>query len=415
MNDPVVIVGASMGGLRTAEALRRNGYLGQIKIIGDEVHQPYNRPPLSKEVLANSVSHNAVKFPHALAEENTNWILGTKVLRADPWAHKVFDEFGNEHPYSALVIATGLRPRKLNLQNADAHGSHALRTLDDAIALREKLVPGAKVVIVGAGFIGCEVASTALSLGCEVTLVAADAHPMVGALGTEFASELQRRHESLGVTYFLTAGVEEIITRESEDGPQVSGLRLTNGETLECDVLVQAIGSHTNTEWLQNSGLDTTDGVLTNGAMQAIDAMGNVVPNVFAVGDVARFPNPIFDDVPRRVEHWNIPVETAKRVGQVVAAKLESNEKFQTVVAQYFAPIPSFWSDQFDLKLLAFGNLALADESRFIFGERSGDCVWGYYRDGVMVGVCGIGLRSVVQSYRMSIKSQASTTPNEQD
>jgi len=407
MNDPVVIVGASMGGLRAAEALRKNGYLGQIDIIGDEVHQPYNRPPLSKEVLASSVSHSAVIFPHTLTETNTNWILGTKVVRADPWAHKVFDEFGNEHPYSALVIATGLRPRKLNMENTDARGVHALRTLDDAVGLRADLVPGAKVVIVGAGFIGCEVASTAISLGCEVAIVAADAHPMIGAIGEQFAAELQRRHTLLGVSYFLNNGVAEISTKDSELGPRLSGIKLINGESLECDVLVQAIGSHTNTEWLQNSGLEISDGVLTDSAMRVIDAMGNVLPNVFAVGDVARFPNPIFDEIPRRIEHWNIPIETAKRVGQVLAAKFENLQKYREVVEQEFAPIPSFWSDQFGMKLLAFGNLALADESRFIYGDVNGECVWGYYRDGAMVGVCGIGMRSVVQSYRMNFQSKA--------
>ena len=412
MNDPVVIVGASMGGLRTAEALRRNGYLGQINIIGDEVHQPYNRPPLSKEVLATSVTHSSVKFPHTLTEENTNWILGTKVIRIDPWANKVFDEFGHEHPYSALVIATGLRPRKLNLENIDVLGVHSLRTLDDAIGLRADLVPDAKVVIVGAGFIGCEVASTALGLGCEVAIVSADAHPMVGALGAEFSAELQRRHTSLGINYFLNEGVVGIATKDSDSGSRVAGIKLISGELLECDVLIQAIGSHTNTEWLQNSGLDITDGVLTNGAMQAIDAIGNVVPNVFAVGDVARFPNPIFDDIPRRVEHWNIPLETAKRVGQVLAAKFENYQKYQELVAQEFAPIPSFWSDQFDLKLLAFGNLALADESKFIYGDIHGECVWGYYKNGVMVGVCGIGMRSVVQSYRQNFSLKSSSGQN---
>jgi len=407
MNDPVVIVGASMGGLRTAEALRRNGYLGQIDIIGDEVHQPYNRPPLSKEVLASAVTHSSVKFPHTLTDTNTKWILGTKVVRADPWAHKVFDEFGGEHPYSALVIATGLRPRKLNIENVDARGVHALRTLDDAIELRADLVPGAKVVIIGAGFIGCEVASTAISLDCAVSIVAADAHPMVGALGAQFAAELQRRHTSLGVNYHLNNGVAEISTKDSGSGPKVASIKLTSGESLKCDVLVQAIGSHTNTEWLQNSGIEISDGILTDSAMRVIDAMGNVLPNVFAVGDVARFPNPIFDEIPRRIEHWNIPIETAKRVGQVLAAKFEDSQKYREVVAQEFAPIPSFWSDQFGMKLLAFGNLALADESRFIFGDINGECVWGYYRNDIMIGVCGIGMRSVVQSYRMNFKSKA--------
>jgi NADPH-dependent 2,4-dienoyl-CoA reductase/sulfur reductase-like enzyme len=228
---------------------------------------------------------------------------------------------------------------------------------------------------------------------------------MVASLGAEFAAQLQARHESRGVIYFLENGVAEIIAIDSVEGPIVTGAKLTSGETIPCDVLVQAIGSHPNTEWLQGSGVDISDGVLTDGAMRAVDLSGHVFPDVFAVGDVARFPNPIFDNTPRRVEHWNIPIETAKRVGQVLAAKFIDDQNYQDLIAQEFAPIPSFWSDQFDMKILAFGNLGLANETKFIYGDISDECLWGYYRNGVMVGVCGIGMRSVVQSYRMNFKT----------
>jgi len=408
-NPPVVIVGASLGGLRTAEALRRSGYLGNIDIIGEETYQPYNRPPLSKEVLAASVDHSAVAFPHDLSSTNTRWILGTRVVNADLTARKVTDEFGTDHPYSALIIATGLRPRRLNLENDDARGVHVLRTLFDAIWLRADLIPGAKVVIVGAGFIGCEVASTAIKLGCDVTVVAADEHPMVRPLGANFAAELQRRHESAGVTYLLNNSVNKIVTNTAGAQPILAGLELTDGQAIECDVLVQAIGSLTNTEWVANTSIDISNGVLTDGAMRALTTSGHVVPDVFAVGDVARFPNPIFGGAPRRIEHWNIPIETAKRVGQVLAAKLNDHETFEELVAQQFAPIPSFWSDQFGMNLLAFGDLGLATESRLIDGDIGGDCIWGYYKDGALVGVCGIGMRSALQSHRKSFLLQPPT------
>jgi len=407
MNDPVVIVGASLGGLRTAEALRRGGYLGRIDIIGEEAHHPYNRPPLSKDVLASSVSHSEVAFPHDLSPTNTNWILGTRVIQADLTSHTVADEFGSEHPYSALVIATGLRPRRLNLENEDAQGVHVLRTLFDAIGLRADLVRGAKVVIVGAGFIGCEVASTAIKLGCDVSIVAADEHPMVRPLGAKFASELQRRHELAGVSYLLNNSVSKINTTDSGSGPRVLSLELNDGQTIACDVLVQAIGSHTNTEWLAETGLDICDGVLTDNTMRAITINGDIVPDVYAVGDVARFPNPIFGGLARRIEHWNIPIETAKRAGQVLAAKLADEQKFEAVISQEFAPIPSFWSDQFGMHLLAFGDLALADESRLLDGDINGDCIWGYYKNDVLVGVCGLGMRSALQSYRKHFSSQS--------
>jgi hypothetical protein len=178
---------------------------------------------------------------------------------------------------------------------------------------------------------------------------------------------------------------------------------------LECDVLVEAIGSHENTEWLQGNDIDVTAGVLTDDALRAVRA-SNGAPwnNVFAIGDVARFVNPIFDETPRRVEHWNIPTDSAKRVGKVVATMLGDGiggvaaapEVLNEVLNEGFAPIPSFWSDQYDMHILAYGLLGLADEIKLIDGELSGDCVFGYYRGGKMVGVCGIGLRSVVQKYR---------------
>jgi len=155
MTKPVVIVGASMGGLRVAESLRRFGYAGPITAIGDEPSAPYNRPPLSKEVLANEVSHEAVAFPQRPATQDVNWVLGTRVISADLANNSITDSSGLVHEYSALVIATGLRPKRLQCANGDLAGRYAVRSLDDAIALRAALLPGAKVVILGAGFIGC--------------------------------------------------------------------------------------------------------------------------------------------------------------------------------------------------------------------------------------------------------------------
>jgi len=177
---------------------------------------------------------------------------------------------------------------------------------------------------------------------------------------------------------------------------------------LPCDVFIEAIGSDPNVEWLEGNDLDLSNGVLTNNSLQAVGLNGEVHQRVFAVGDVARFANPIFDAEPRRVEHWNIPTDSAKRVGQVLAAELaaeasglpEDREKAVSVVTETFAPIPSFWSDQYEVHLLAYGLLGLADEVKLIEGQVESDCVFGYYRSGKMVGVCGIGLRSVVQGYR---------------
>jgi NADPH-dependent 2,4-dienoyl-CoA reductase/sulfur reductase-like enzyme len=301
-----------------------------------------------------------------------------------------------------LIIATGLRPKRLQVNNSEVAGRHAVRTLDDAVALRAALVPDARVVILGAGFIGCEVAATARKLGCDVTVVAPGIHPIVRPLGVELAREIQRRHEAEGVRFKMKTSVSDLVGDSS-----VSGVLLDTGEELPCDVFIEAIGSDTNTEWLDGTGLDLSDGVLTDNAMRAVRVDGSVCDEVFAIGDVARFANPLFDNVARRVEHWNIPTDTAKRVGQVLAAQLNDAENWPGVLGETFAPVPSFWSDQFEMHILAFGLLALADEVKLMHGEIEGDCVFGYYRDGAMIGVCGIGMRSTVQGYRAQVGAQS--------
>lgn len=174
---------------------------------------------------------------------------------------------------------------------------------------------------------------------------------------------------------------------------------LDSGVIYDTDVLVVAIGSLPNTEWLEGSGLDITDGVLVDSGMRAIAKDGKVLENVFAAGDVSRYTNPLFDDVPRRVEHWNLPTETGKRAGSI-AAKFLLGESTDELLSQPFAPLPSFWSDQYEMHILAFGMTYLADSSKLVFGELEGECVFEYYRDGKLIGVCGIGARPLIQSYR---------------
>ena len=395
MNHPVVIVGASMGGLRTAESLRRFGYLGPITVIGEEIHKPYNRPPLSKDVLANEVTHEAVAFEERAATADVNWVLGTRAVSADFEHSRVTDSDDQVHQYSVLVIATGLRSKRLSVPNADLASRFALRTLEDAISLRAELTPGKKVVIIGGGFIGCEVAATAVKLGCKVTLVHHSAHPMLRPLGSELAKELQSRHEAMGVTFKLKRSVIDLI-----GSTKVEGVLLDDGTVVEADVVIEAIGSHANVEWLSGNELDRNDGVLVDSAMRVMNRAGHAFPNIFAIGDVARFTNPVFDLEPRRVEHWNIPTETAKRAASVIASYLNKTENYPAILDDKFSPLPSFWSDQYDTHLLAFGLLALADRATLVAGELSGECVFEYTRGEQLVGVCGIGMRSIVQSYR---------------
>jgi len=398
MSKSVVIVGASMGGLRAAEALRNNGFDGQITVIGEEVHAPYNRPPLSKEVLAKEVTHDAVAFKLRAQVDDVIWNLGDPATSLDLAKQVVTTASGKTFEYDGLVVASGLRPRVLDLPNGKVSGRHTVRTLDDAIGLRAELVPGAKVVVAGAGFIGCEVAATARGLGCEVTNVAIDSFPMIRPLGEQLATELQRRHVAHGVCFRLGHGIKDLTGTDS-----LSGVILDDGELLEATVLVEAISSHCNVEWLANTNLDISNGVLTDSALRAVTTDGDSVEGVYVVGDLARFANPLFDDEPRRIEHWNIPTETGKRVGAVLTAYLSQADNFAELAAQPFTPLPTFWSDQYDMKIQGFGMPGLADRYELLAGELSDELVMAYFRDDALIGVVGIGMTAEVMKYRKQL------------
>jgi 3-phenylpropionate/trans-cinnamate dioxygenase ferredoxin reductase subunit len=395
--SPVVIVGAAMGGLRTAESLRRAGYAGGIRMIGDELHAPYNRPPLSKDVLATEVTHEAVAFPSRVETADVEWMLGSRADGVDLESRTVSTADGAEHAYRALVIATGLRPRRLDF--APTPGRHAIRSLDDAMALRDELVPGARVVVIGSGFLGCELASTATKLGCSVTVVTPSAEPMIRPLGELLAHELRTRLEREGLTFFLGAEVTGL------DG----GVLLADGTELPADVIIEAIGSDCNDAWLAGSGLDLSDGVLADNALRAVTTDGVAHDDIYVVGDIARFPNPLFDDVPRRIEHWNIPTDTGRRAGAVLGAYL--GEGFAEAVSTPFTPMPSFWSNQFDIKLQAYGlpGLAHAEGIRILEGDLGGEVAVGYHRDDRLVGVVGVGLKAALLPYRQQIAAGVST------
>ena len=400
----VVVVGASLGGLRTAESLRRSGYTDEIVVVGAETHLPYNRPPLSKEVLSKGVDHDTVAFPMRSAVADVDWRLGTSAISADLSARTVTLSDGSELAYDGLVIATGLRPRRLPIPGPPPTalaGRHAVRTLDDAAGLRTRLTAGTHVVVLGAGFIGCEVAATARQLGCDVTCVAIDAVPMLRPLGAMLGAAMQRRHEAHDVSFRLGTGVTAF-----QGDTQVTGVELSTGEVLQSEVVVEAISSHCNTEWLTGTDLDLSDGVLGDSVLRACRTDGSPVDGVHVVGDLARFANPMFDDVPRRVEHWNIPTETARRVGTALAEYLDSGS-YDLALAERFAPLPAFWSDQFEVRLQSFGAPGLVgtepDDIRVLEGDVDAEAVVGYHRASELVGVVGIGMLKQVMAYRTKI------------
>jgi NADPH-dependent 2,4-dienoyl-CoA reductase/sulfur reductase-like enzyme len=388
-----------MGGLRAAEQLRAAGWRGAVTVVGEEPHLPYNRPPLSKEVLAGKAPFESLAFALRESVEDVEWLLGTRVTGADLEDRWVELEDGERLGFDGLVVATGMRPRRLRCPGPTT-GRHTVRTLADAEGLREALLrPGARVVVVGAGFIGCEVAATAVALGAaEVTVVDPEPLPMLRPLGELTARQLLHRHQERGVRFALGVGV----TAFTGDA-HVTGVVLSDGTELPADVVVESVGSVANTEWLAGNALDLSDGVLTDEQLRV-----GGLPHVVAVGDVARFPNPRYDGVPRRVEHWCIPTDTAKHAARTLVAHLHGTDAGQ----EPFAPLPTFWSDQHDFRLQSFGAPALGTgDVRVLDGEPSGDVLVGYHHDGRLVGVVALGGRAAASAaarYRAELLKQPS-------
>jgi 3-phenylpropionate/trans-cinnamate dioxygenase ferredoxin reductase component len=392
MSD-VLIVGAGLGGLRTAESLRAAGFAGGITVVGDEAHPPYSRPPLSKQALAGGVDAAALAFRQRAAVADVDWRLGSAVVSCDLAARRATLGDGSVLAFDGLVAATGIRARRLPIPGP-AEGRYLLRTADDAARLRGRLVPGARVLIMGAGFVGCEVAATARGLGCEVAVVALDDEPMVRPLGSELGAAMRRHHERHGVHFHLGHTVDAFHGRDA-----VHSVALSDGSELPADVVVEAVGSVPNVEWLAGNDLDLSDGLLVDSGMQV--ATGRVP--VVAVGDVARHPNALFGPTPRRIEHWSNPTDTGRRAGRTLAALLAGEEPDRGP----FTAMPSFWSDQYDLALQSFGMPGIASRVALVDGDLDGACIVEYHDAEGLVGVVGIDRTNDLGDHRKRILSRA--------
>ncbi len=392
--DPhLVVVGASMGGMRAAEAARKAGFRGAISVVGDEPHMPYNRPPLSKKALTGDQDLDSLIFRVPRAAADVVWKLGTRVLTADLAGRRLRTDHGETIQYDGLIVATGLRPRRLAIPGP-AGGRYVIRTLEDARKVRDLLSPGVRVVIIGAGFIGCEVAAGAVGLGARVRIVAPEPVPMQRPLGDVLGLALQQRHETRGVIFHLG----RLPIRFTGDNT-VTGVVLDDESELAADLVVEAVGCTPNVEWLQGNGLDLTDGVRCDNLMR-VQGRADLV----ACGDIAKFPNLLFDDVARRVEHWTMVTDTAKRAGKTIGAHLAGNEPDSTK----FAPVPTFWSDQYDMRIQSFGAVGLGQHDiRVLEGSLDADVILGYHRDEVLVGVAMIGFGGNHRIYHDQIASLA--------
>ncbi|MBB3051542.1 NADPH-dependent 2,4-dienoyl-CoA reductase/sulfur reductase-like enzyme [Prauserella isguenensis] len=333
--ERVTVVGASLAGLATVRALRAQEFEGRITLIGDERHEPYDRPPLSKEYLAGTVSEDDIGLTHSDdAELDVEWVIGQPASSLDTAGKSVELAGGFRIETDAVVVATGARAREL--PGDCPEGVHTLRTLDDARALRTELVPGARLVVIGAGFIGAEIASTAAGLGCEVDIVEAADVPLQRPLGAEMGAVCGRLHARNGARLHAGTGLAELVGET-----RVKAVRLTDGRELPADVVVVGIGAQPNTEWLAGSGLDLDGGVRT-------DEQGRTaVPEVLAVGDCAHS----YRDYTAgwlRLEHWT---NALQQPAAAVAALLGREHS-----APAHHSVPYFWSDQYGHKIQFAGH-----------------------------------------------------------
>ena len=359
-NGRIVIVGASLAGLRAAETLREEGFTGSLTIIGDEPHEPYDRPALSKQVLSGWVRADHTELPR-LREVDAQWRLGVAATGLDRATRQVRLADGEQVPYDRLLITTGTRARQWpNPTEAALEGVYTLRSRDDAARLQQALAARpSRVLIIGAGFIGSEMASVCRDLDIPVTVAERGSAPLVGALGGvigKIAAEMQRDH---GVDLRCGVGVSSL---EGDASGHVQRARLSDGTAVEADVVVASLGSIRNVEWLEGSGLAAGPwGVGCDAGGRAFDINGVATDSVYVAGDVARAPHVLYEYQFLAMEHW----DNADLGAQVAAHNMVSRES-----GRYpHLLLPGFWSGQFGVNIKSVGVPPFGDEIVFTQGS----------------------------------------------
>jgi NADPH-dependent 2,4-dienoyl-CoA reductase/sulfur reductase-like enzyme len=389
MSPTIAVVGASLAGLSTARALREQSYDGRIVVIGDEVHVPYDRPPLSKEFLAGTASPDDIALGAPDDEDlGLEWRLSTTAVGLDHLSRSVLLDDGSEIRADGVVLATGARARRLPGSDG-LDGVHVLRSLDDAIALREDLAAGGRLVVIGAGFIGAEVASTARKLGLDVTVVETQPVPLAGPLGADMGAVCAELHADHGTRLLTGTGVAGLVGTG-----RVEAVELSDGTRLPADVVVVGIGATPNIEWLAHSGVALGNGVLT-------DARGATnIPGVVAVGDCAAAWSASAERHVR-IEHWTNALE---QPATAVATLLGAGEPAPT-------PVPYFWSDQYGARIQFAGSRREGDVARVVEGscaDRSFLVV--YERDGHPVAVLGMNQPRLFTRWRRQLRAAVPAT-----
>ncbi|ONI88883.1 FAD-dependent oxidoreductase [Saccharothrix sp. ALI-22-I] len=355
----ITVVGASLAGLSAARALRAQSYDGRIVVIGDEPHQPYDRPPLSKDFLAGkaTVEDIALSTPDDAALD-VDWRLGHKAVGLDAARRAVRLDSGEELVSDGVVLATGARAR--TLPGSALTGVHTLRSLDDALALRAELAEGGPLVVIGAGFIGAEVASTARSLGLDVTVVEALPTPLAGPLGPEMGALVAALHLDHGTRLVTGVGVAGFVGEE-----RVRAVRLADGRELPAAAVVVGVGATPNVDWLAGSGVGVDGGVLTDARCVT------EVPGIVAVGDCALSYNR-FAGAVLRLEHWTNAVQQP----EIAAATLLGRR------VEVRSAAPYFWSDQYGVRLQFAGHRRPGDVVGIVEGDPADRSFAAVYRRG---------------------------------
>ncbi|NEC26379.1 oxidoreductase [Streptomyces sp. SID8111] len=387
MAERIVVVGASLAGLRAVETARRSGFTGEVVLVGAEEHLPYDRPPLSKAFLTGGGNGRRSPEPfrtrEQLAELGVELRLGRRALGLDAANRTVVLDDGGL-PFDRAVIATGAYARPLP-GAPDDDRIHLLRTWDDAVRLSSRLRPGARVLVVGAGFIGSEIASSALSLGCEVTVVEAGQWPLERALGAEMGLACVELHRRAGVTVHLGTGVQGI--EPHDDGLTA---RLSTGVRLTVDLVVVGIGAAPATDWLDGSGVVVEDGAVCDATLET------AVPGVFAAGDVARRHDPV-SGRSVRLENWTNAAEQGVLAGRRAAG----------LTGSPYAPVSYFWSDWHGTRIQMLGT-SDADEAVVLDGDPAdGAWVAGYRRGDQVVGVLAVARPAEIMKYRRLVAGRA--------
>ncbi|TYC53420.1 pyridine nucleotide-disulfide oxidoreductase [Rhodobacterales bacterium] len=369
MQEEIVIVGAGQAGAQIAQSLRQGGFEGPLRLIGDETHPPYQRPPLSKKFLAGEIDAEGLWLrPSAFfATNNIDLIPNTRVASIDPKAKRLTLQNGDRISYGKLVLATGTNARRLTLPGGDKQGVVTLRSIADVDLIRERLQTSPRIVIIGAGYIGLEVAAVAKTLGKDVVVLEAQDRPMKRVVSEAVSSFFTDLHKNRGIDLRLNTGVEAI-----EGEGSVTGVRLADGELLPAELVLVAVGAEPNDHLATEAGLETDNGILVDGACQTSD------PDIYAIGDCTRFYSNRYKRSVR-MESVQNAIDQAKLAAQALLGHDVD-----------YDPLPWFWSDQYDIKLQIAGLSEGYDDTVVVGSPEALKFYVAYLKDGILIAVDSI-------------------------